>query len=72
VATRYNKTVTVVRPHVIIDEIEEFGKVRRVDNGGGDTMNTLAFQTPAEDRRDATFIRVSSPSRPFIASILQD
>jgi hypothetical protein len=56
-ATRYSTTVTVIRKHLIVDQIEEWGKVRRTD--GGDTMNTSSMATSAEDRRDATFVRVS-------------
>jgi hypothetical protein len=58
-ATRYDKTVTVIRKNVPVDQIEEWGKVRRMD--GGDTMNASALVSSTEDRRDATFVRVSVP-----------
>jgi hypothetical protein len=58
-ATRYSTTVAVIRKHVAVDQIEEWGKVRRID--GGDTMNASALMSSTEDRRDATFVRVSAP-----------
>jgi hypothetical protein len=56
-ATRYDTTVAVIRKNVAVDQIEEWGKVRRID--GGDTMNASALASSTEDRRDATFVRVS-------------
>jgi hypothetical protein len=58
-ATRYDTTVAVIRKHVAVDQIEEWGKVHRTD--GGDTMNASALVSSTEDRRDATFVRVSIP-----------
>jgi hypothetical protein len=58
-ATRYDTTVAVIRKHVAVDQIEEWGKVHRID--GGDTMNASALVSSAEDRRDATFVRVCVP-----------
>jgi hypothetical protein len=39
-----------------METIQQWGKVRRTD--GGDTMRAVDFATVAEDRREATFIRV--------------
>jgi hypothetical protein len=58
-ATRYDTTVAVIQKHVAVDQIEEWGKVRRID--GGDTMNALALVSSVEDRRDATFVWVCVP-----------
>lgn len=58
-ATWYDTTVAVIRKNVAVDQIEEWGKVRRID--GGDTMNASALVSSTEDRRDATFVQVSVP-----------
>jgi hypothetical protein len=55
-ATRYNKTVPVVRKEVDLSRITEWGRVRRVD--GGDTMYASMLLKSFEDRRDPTYVRV--------------
>ncbi|KAJ7780645.1 hypothetical protein DFH07DRAFT_729285 [Mycena maculata] len=38
-------------------DIEEWGKVRRIDSEEGDTMRSCSLGTMAEDSRDATYVR---------------
>jgi hypothetical protein len=56
-ATRFNTTVAAVRRNLHADQIVQWGKVRRTD--GGDTMKASSLVMPQEDKRDATFVRVS-------------
>ena len=56
-ATRYNTTRAIVKRHFLVQEVEFWGKFRRL--GGGDTMRAAAVcQSNAEDRRDASYVRV--------------
>jgi hypothetical protein len=57
-ATRFDVTLSIVRRHVGADHIEQWGKVRRIDGDGGDTMVASALATKQRDSRDATFVRV--------------
>ncbi|KIJ64977.1 hypothetical protein HYDPIDRAFT_89555 [Hydnomerulius pinastri MD-312] len=54
-ATHYNSTVTVVRAVCAQAQIDQWGKVRRLD--GGDTMHAAACIGAREDMRDATYVR---------------
>lgn len=54
-ATRLDVTVPVIRQHIRIDIVEQFGKVR---HPGGDTIVAHGLSTPRSDTRDATFVRV--------------
>jgi len=55
--TRYNTTHTIIKRHFRVQEVEFWGKFRRL--GGGDTMRAAAIcQSNAEDRRDASYVRV--------------
>jgi DeoR/GlpR family transcriptional regulator of sugar metabolism len=63
-ATRFGVTVATIKRHLKPQNIEQWGKLQRID--GGDTMNASALQTLAgEDRRDATFVRVSGNALVF-------
>ena len=55
-ATRYNVS-KVVAKRQIPKQIDQWGKVRRID--GGDTMVAALIGRHSLDRRDATHIRVS-------------
>jgi hypothetical protein len=56
-ATRFNVHKNVVRTVVKLDqEINQFGKVRRLQ--GGDLMTSCHFVNKSEDTRDASFVRV--------------
>jgi hypothetical protein len=60
-ATRFQiEDMTLMRSLIPINQIVQWGKVRRTDGGGGDTMNASAMVACGEDRRDASFIRVSA------------
>jgi hypothetical protein len=57
-ATRYNKTVSAVRRHLSVNDIELWGKVQIVD--GGDTMVASSLvKNSQDDSRNATYVRVS-------------
>ena len=57
-ATRFDTDVATVKRHLRSLEIEEWGKVRRVDSDAGDTMIASSLVVPRDDTRDATYIRV--------------
>jgi hypothetical protein len=40
-----------------MENVEQWARVRRLE--GGDDMNASRFASYSEDRRDATFVRVS-------------
>ncbi|KAF9470229.1 hypothetical protein BDN70DRAFT_821602, partial [Pholiota conissans] len=55
-ATRYGKNPAIIKRHLSRDNIEFWGKLRRID--GGDLMRAADVgQVVAEDRRDATHVR---------------
>ncbi|KAJ6548500.1 hypothetical protein B0H19DRAFT_952352 [Mycena capillaripes] len=57
-ATRFSVEVKQVTKALKTAEIEEWGKVRRIDSDERDTMKSSTVGTVAEDSRDATFVRV--------------
>jgi hypothetical protein len=56
-ATRFDGPVQDIRSHLWAASLRRYGKVRRVD--GGDLMNASTLVAFGDDRRDATFVRVS-------------
>ena len=56
-STRYNKPASTIREYFSVQNVQQWGRVRRLD--GGDDMYASALCRSAEDKRDATFIRVS-------------
>lgn len=54
-ATRYDASATRVQRICSAECIKTWGKVRRLD--GGDTMHAAGVIKPAQDSRDATFVR---------------
>jgi len=56
-STRFDLSVRDIRPHLQTASLRQYGKVRCLD--GGDIMNASALVGVGDDRRDATFIRVS-------------
>ena len=56
-ATRFDLTNKGIRPHLRTASLKQYGKVRCLDSG--DVMNASALVTVGDDRRDATFVRVS-------------
>ena len=55
--TRYDTTRTIIKRHFRAQELEIWGKFRRLE--GGDTMRAAAVcRAEAEDRRDASYVRV--------------
>ncbi|KAJ6548382.1 hypothetical protein B0H19DRAFT_953115, partial [Mycena capillaripes] len=56
-ATRFSVEVKQVKKALKTVEIEEWGKVRRIDSDEGDTMKSSTVGSVAEDSRDATFVR---------------
>lgn len=59
-ATRFNVTIGVVKRHLRTADIEEWGKVQRIDSDEGDVMRTAHLGSVRDDSRDATFVRVSA------------
>jgi hypothetical protein len=57
-ATRFDVNIAVVKNHLKSAEIEEWGKVRRIDSNAGDTMRTSSLGVIRDDTRDATYVRV--------------
>jgi hypothetical protein len=58
-STRFDIPMSSVRKYLQKADIEEWGKVRRVDSEAGDTIHSSSLTQHAVDRRDATFVRVS-------------
>lgn len=58
-STRFNLPVSITRKYLQKADIEEWGKVRRVDSEAGDTMHSSGLSKHRVDQRDATFVRVS-------------
>lgn len=55
--TRYDTTRTIIKRHFQVREMDIWGKFRRLE--GGDTMRAAAVcRAEAEDRRDASYVRV--------------
>ena len=55
-STRYDKSVTIIRQHLKVDDIESWGKVQRLE--GGDTMRASELTKNQDDGRDASYVRV--------------
>ena len=59
-STRFGVQVSTIRKYLQQARVEEWGRVQRVDSDAGDTIHSSGLMTPTADRRDATFVRVSS------------
>lgn len=57
-ATRFSVTIAVAKAFVKNAEIEQWGKVRRVDSSEGDIMRASAMGSTRDDSRDASHVRV--------------
>ena len=57
---RFDLAMKDVRPHLRTASLVQYGKLRRLD--GGDVMNASTLVKVGDDRRDATFVCVSSNS----------
>lgn len=56
-ATRFDVPLSTVRPRLEKAKISTWGKVRCPD--GGDTMHASTLVAMGDDRRDASYVRVS-------------
>jgi hypothetical protein len=56
-STRFDLSAKDIRPHLRSASLSQYGKIRRLD--GGDLMNASALVGVGDDRRNATFVRVS-------------
>ncbi|KAJ7681395.1 hypothetical protein B0H17DRAFT_1161144 [Mycena rosella] len=56
-STRSGSSMRDVNNALKAAEVEEWGKVRRIDSEEGDTMRSCSLGTTAEDSRDATYVR---------------
>ena len=55
--TRYNTTRTIIKRCLSVNDIEIWGKFRRLE--GGDTMRAVEVsRSNTEDKRDASYVRV--------------
>ena len=67
--TRYNTTRAIINRHFSVQDLEVWGKIRRLE--GGDTMRASAVcRANAEDRRDASYVRVRVWQRFFCSLLL--
>lgn len=55
--TRYKKTSAIIHRFLDPNDIEEWGKVKILN--GGDTINASSLVKGSEDRRNASYVRVS-------------
>ena len=56
-STWFDLPMKEIQPHLWMATLSQYGKVRHLD--GGDVMNASALVPCSDDRRDATFVRVS-------------
>jgi hypothetical protein len=56
-STRFGKPLKTVRRYFKMDNVQQWGQVRRLNSG--DDIRAAGLNLATEDRRDATFIRVS-------------
>lgn len=56
-ATRFDLPTKDIQPHLRTASLLQYGKVQLLDDG--DLMNASALVPCGNDRRDATFVRVS-------------
>lgn len=68
--TRYGKGAAAIRRHLPKENIDQYGKVRRLD--GGDMMHASLLVHSPEDGRDTTFVRVCPFTTPTLFSKLID
>jgi hypothetical protein len=66
-ATRFNTDVRAIRNGLKEADIEEWGKVRRVDSDAGDTMHASMLVPVHDDTRDATYVRVRCSVLVFVS-----
>jgi hypothetical protein len=59
-ATRFDMHIAVVKKQLEKAEVEEWGKVRRIDSTAGDTMRASSLGISRDDTRDATYVRVQT------------
>jgi hypothetical protein len=64
-ATRFDVPLSTVRPRLDKAEISTWGKVRCLNDG--DTIHASSSMTMGDDRRDASFVRVSGLGFPLIS-----
>jgi hypothetical protein len=58
-ATRLDVDIHLVKGHLKNADIEEWGRVRRIDSDAGDTMRASSMIVAQDDSRDATYVRVN-------------
>jgi hypothetical protein len=54
-ATRFELHVSLLRPHLDVAQIEQWGKICRIDSKAGDTMCASSLGIKHEDSQDATW-----------------
>ena len=58
-ATRFDVEIRIVKDHLKNADVEEWGRIRRVDSDAGDTMRASSMVAVQDDTRDATYVRVN-------------
>ena len=56
-STRFDLPVKHIRPYLLKAQLIQYGKIRFID--GGDTVHASTLVPTGDDRRDASFVRVS-------------
>ncbi|KAJ7571926.1 hypothetical protein C8J56DRAFT_810291 [Mycena floridula] len=56
-ATRFSVRLGVIQHCIKYADIEEWGRVQRIDSDAGDTIRSAGLGTIREDSRDATYVR---------------
>jgi hypothetical protein len=57
-ATRFDVNIRLIKKYLNDADVDEWGKVRRIDSDAGDIMCASSLATKHEDSRDATYVRV--------------
>jgi hypothetical protein len=58
-ATRFDVEIHIIKDLLKNADVEEWGRVRRVDSDAGDTMRASSMVVGLDDTRDSTYVRVN-------------
>lgn len=58
--THFELHVTLLRPHLDLAQVKQWGKIRHIDSEAGDIMCASSLGIKHEDSQDTTFVRVRS------------
>lgn len=57
-ATRFSVPIAITKAYLKDAQVEQWGKIRRVDSDAGDTMRASSMGSTRDDSRDASYVRV--------------